>query len=207
MIQEDVLEGLPFHVMGMKQVHGNSVLYVDESKDMASLSGDTISANSGGHDAIICAVPNVKIMVKTADCIPLVMACKIEDSKKGYLVAAVHAGWRSLCLDIIPKTIHKMLEEGAVSGEIQVGIGPSLGVCCSEFSNPLQEIPEKYHWAILKNNHVDLKAIALKQLSDFGIEADNIQHMDICTKCDPNWFSFRRNRCKQRFGTIISFTA
>lgn len=183
-IQENVLQGLPFKVQTMKQVHGSDIMIFDDYHE------DEI-----GHDAIICNKPGVTIMVKTADCIPLVLA-------GGGIVAAVHAGWRSLTQDIIPKTLEKMIEMGAVAAEIRVGIGPSLGFECSEFSEPENEIPQKFHWAI-HDKKVDLRGIALKQMTDLGIKNENISHMKICTKCDEGWFSFRRNRCKQRFGTII----
>lgn len=187
-IQDDVSQGLPFPLQEMKQVHGDNIMIFENYHE------DEI-----GHDAIICGKRGFTIMVKTADCIPIVIADGIVP-----LVAAVHAGWRSLTKDIIPKTIKKMVEMGAAPEDMLVGIGPSLGLECSEFSDSYNELPEKYHWAIRDGNKVDLKAIALKQLEDAGVQKKNISHMDICTKCDEGWFSFRRNGCKQRFGTIIS---
>ncbi len=184
-IQEDVLQGLPFKVQTMKQVHGDNIMIFENYHE------DEI-----GHDAIICNKTGVTIMVKTADCIPLVFA-------GGGIIAAVHAGWRSLTQDIIPKTLEKMIEMGSVVAEIRVGIGPSLGFECSEFSEPENEIPKKFHWAI-HGKKVDLKSIALKQMTDLGIKNENISHMNICTKCNDGWFSFRRNGCKQRFGTIVT---
>ncbi len=190
-IQDDVSLALPFPAQAMKQVHGDKIMIFENYHE------DQI-----GHDAIICDKPGVTVIVKTADCIPLVIA----EGKGGLrpLVAAVHAGWRSLTKDIIPKTIKKMVEMGAAPEDMNVGIGPSLGLECSEFSDPYNELPEKFHWAILDGNKVDLKAIALKQLEYAGVQRENISHMDICTKCDEGWFSFRRNGCKERFGTIIS---
>ena len=185
-IQEDVLQGLPFKVQTMKQVHGSDIMIFEDYHE------DEI-----GHDAIICNKPGVTLMVKTADCIPLVFAGR-------GIVAVVHAGWRSLTQDIIPKTLEKMIEMGCTAEGMRVGIGPSLGFECSEFSDPGNEIPKKFHWAIL-GKKVDLNAIALKQLADLAIKNENIDHMNICTKCDEGWFSFRRNGCKHRFGTIITF--
>ncbi len=185
-IKEDVLLGLPFEVQGMKQVHGDNIMIFDKYHE------DEI-----GHDAIICNKPEITIMVKTADCIPLVLG-SAEDG----IVAAVHAGWRSLTKDIIPKTLEKMFEMGCKPEQIRAGIGPSLGFECSEFSDPKNEIPQKFHWAI-KGRKVDLNGIALKQMLDLGIKKENIDYMNICTKCTEGWFSFRRNGCKQRFGSII----
>lgn len=186
-IQDDVLKGLPFPVQVMNQVHGARIAEISEY-------GEAPEA-----DALITRKRGIRLMVKTADCIPIVIVDGILP-----VVAAVHAGWRSLTKDIIPKTIEKMREMGAFPEDMGVGIGPSLGLECSEFSDPYNEIPKKFHWAMREGNKVDLKAIALKQLEDAGVLRQNISHMDICTKCDEGWFSFRRNGCKERFGTIIS---
>lgn len=178
-----VLHDLNVEAQFMNQVHGDKIVVIDKIGEAPEC------------DALITC-GNISLAVKTADCIPLVMA----DEEVG-IVAAVHAGWRGLVADIIPKTVAKMIEMGASTENIKVGIGPSLGLSCSEFSDPMREIPEKYHYGIQGRN-VDLKGIALRQLSEAGIR--QIEHFDICTKCDENWPSHRRNGTKERFATIIS---
>lgn len=185
-IQEDVSRTLPFPAQIMNQVHGARIVEVESY-------GEPPEA-----DALITRERGIRLMVKTADCIPIVIVDEIVP-----VVAAVHAGWRSLIQDIIPKTIEKMIERGAAPEDMLVGIGPSLGLECGEFTDPKKEIPEKYHWAIREGNKVDLKAIALKQLEDAGVSRQNISHMDICTKCDEEWFSWRRDKDSRRFGTWV----
>ena len=179
-LRGNVNAGLDFPVQVMNQVHGADIWEVEGYGTPREC------------DAMISRVPGVKLMVRTADCIPLVLA-------GGGVVAAVHAGWRSLVADIIPKTIAAM---GVDPAQIKVGIGPSLGFECSEFSDPENEIPEKYHWAI-EGDRVDLNLIADRQLEDAGVLAENIHRMEICTKCDPEWFSWRRDKTEERFGTWI----
>lgn len=187
-VQDNVLDGsLPFVVQWVNQVHGTEVLEVHKYGE-----------HQEGYDAMVSDKAELKLMIKTADCIPLMLA----DEKAG-VIGAVHAGWRSLVADIIPKTIDRMLELGASRDEIRVGMGPSLGTCCSEFSNPKEEIPEKYHWAILENNHVDLLNIAHQQLKNAGIPEANVERMAICTNCSPEWFSWRRDHSHERLGTFI----
>lgn len=170
----------------MNQVHGTTIVEVNRY-------GEEPEA-----DALITRVPGLRIAVKTADCIPLVLA----DETAG-LVAAVHAGWRGLTADIIPKVLLRLAEMGAEPGRVKVGIGPSLGTECAEFSDPQQEIPEKFHWAI-QGKRVDLNGIALKQLLDGGIREENIEWLKICTHCDPAWPSWRRDHAPGRFLTWIS---
>jgi len=187
-IQDNILAGpLAFEAQTVNQVHGVEILNVDNYSD-----------HKEGYDAMIARNPEIKLLIKTADCIPLIFA----DEEAG-VIAAVHAGWRSLVADIIPLTIERMVKEGAARDRIKVGMGPSLGTCCSEFSDPTNEIPEKYHWAILENNHVDLLSIAHRQLKDTGITEDRVERMAICTQCSPEWFSWRRDQSTERLGTFI----
>ncbi len=170
----------------MNQVHGTAIVEVSEY-------GEAPEA-----DALITRIPGLHIAVKTADCIPLVMA----DEAAG-VVAAVHAGWRGLTADIIPKVLLRLVEMGAEPARVKVGIGPSLGTECAEFSDPEQEIPEKFHWAI-REGLVDLNGIALKQLLDGGVLEGNIEWLKTCTHCDPAWPSWRRDHTSGRFLTWVS---
>lgn len=172
----------------MNQVHGTTIVEVFEY-------GEAPEA-----DALITRTHGLRIAVKTADCIPLILA----DADAG-VVAAVHAGWRGLTADIIPKVLERLVSMGAEPRRVKVGIGPSLGTECAEFSDPEQEIPEKFHWAI-QGRRVDLNGIALKQLLDGGIREENIEWLKTCTHCDPAWPSWRRNKTSERFLTWIELT-
>lgn len=185
-INEDVTKGLPFEVLTVNQVHGNDIYIVGQEEQGLI-----------GYDGIICNMPGIKIMIKTADCIPVVIA-----DVDALIIAAIHAGWKSLTRDIISLTLKKMLEMGAKAENLKAGIGPSIGFECSEFSDPYNEMPEKFHYAIDGKN-VDLNRIAMTELCSV-MTKEKISHINVCTKCDPNWFSFRRNGSKERFGTMIS---
>lgn len=165
----------PFEVQRMNQVHGTALVEVKEY-------GEAPEA-----DALATRVPGLRIAVKTADCIPLIFV------GEGF-VAAVHAGWRGLTADIIPKVLAELEPVNSVA------VGPSLGVECAEFSDPHAEIPEKFHWAI-QGKKVDLNAIARRQLEEAGIT--NIEWLDICTRCNDEWPSWRRDQTKQRFLTWV----
>lgn len=185
-VQKDVLEDLPFPVQWLNQVHGTRIV------EIASM-GEPQEA-----DAMVSRTPGVRLLIKTADCIPVVLA----DEEAG-LVAAVHAGWRGLTADIVPLTIARLVEMGASPARLKVGVGPSLGVECAEFSDPLVEIPAQYHWAIQADRHVDLWAILERQLADAGVVSDRVEWMRVCTCCSPEWFSWRRDKVMKRFGTFI----
>lgn len=187
--QGDVLAGLPFPAQTLKQVHGTRVVEVTQV-------GEEVEG-----DALLTVVPGVRILIKTADCIPLVLA----DIEAG-VVAAVHAGWRGLVTDIVPRTLEAMAAKGAKVERIQVGVGPSLGVECSVFSAPFEEIPAKYHWAVRADSHVDLWAILERQLVEGGVAMERVEWMRVCTACHPEWFSWRRDHDSRRLGTWIELS-
>lgn len=185
-LQQDVLVELPFEMQRLKQVHGTKVVVVEG-----------IGPEVEG-DALITQSVDVPLLIKTADCIPLVFA----DETTGW-IGGIHAGWRGLTADIVPLTFARMLEKGVRMADVKVGIGPSLGVECASFSNPSEEIPAKYHWAIREQGHVDLWAILEDQLTQAGILKENIEWMRVCTACTPEWFSWRRDADSRRIGTFI----
>lgn len=170
----------------MNQVHGTRVV---------ELSGRVEAPEA---DALITRTAGLSLVVKTADCLPLVFA----DERSGW-IAAVHAGWRGLTTDIVPLTLARLKEKGVDLAALKVGVGPSLGLCCSTFSRPFEEIPEKYHWAIQENGHVDLNGICERQLLDAGVPSKSVEWLRICTACSKDWPSWRRDQAPGRFWTWI----
>lgn len=192
-VEKDVLDELPFPVQWLNQVHGTRIVEI------------TSMGAPQEADAMVSRTPGVRLLIKTADCIPVVLA----DEEAG-LVAAVHAGWRGLTADIVPLTIARLVAMGASVARLKVGVGPSLGVECAEFSDPLVEIPAQYHWAVHEKKLsertarvVDLWAILEQQLADAGVASDRVEWMRVCTCCSPEWFSWRRDKVMKRFGTFI----
>lgn len=183
-LQEEVQDGVEGAQM-LNQVHGDGIV------EVAALLEDLPDG-----DAMITRARGLPLVIKTADCQPLVLV----DEEAG-VAAAVHAGWRSLVLDIIPKTLERMLEWGCSVERIKVGIGPSLGVESSLFSSPYEEIPEKYHWAIREDGHVDLNAISSRHLEQAGVR--QVERMNIDTFASEEWYSWRRDKDGRRFGTLV----
>lgn len=103
---------------------------------------------------------------------------------------------------------------------ILVGISPSLGPCCSEFTDPESELPDwmqKYVGAkkpcssckntnmLAKNNFVDLWQCSFDQLTEAGVLPDNIENMSRCTVCENDiFFSYRVGGVKSgRMGGVV----
>ena len=170
------------------QTHSKKVHIVNSDWDN-KINGDSLVANQA----------NILLMVKTADCQPILLAD--HDNK---IIAAIHSGWRGSVLNIIESTIIKMCELGSKPENIIAGIGPSLGPCCAEFINYKQELPKNMWKFSVKPDYFDFWAISKNQLIKTGIKEKNIEISKICTRCRTDLFySYRKNKISGRFASVI----
>ncbi len=103
-------------VASVKQVHGSKVVRVEQP------------GIAGEADALITATAGLILGIKTADCLPVLLA-----DMKQRVVAAVHAGWRGTAKDIAGETIRAMQENFKTNPtDLLVALGPSIGECCFE---------------------------------------------------------------------------
>lgn len=191
------------NLISANQTHSKNIKVVDELflKNYAGQEIDKI-------DGFVTALPDIALMIQVADCQAILF---YDQTKK--VVAAIHAGWRGLAMDISGAAIRMMRKEfGVDSANILVGIAPSLGPCCSFFSNPESELPCKFEKFIDKQKRVDLWSFSLAQLQNHGIPKRNIELARVCTQCgngqkkdgSASFFSFRGNMgITGRFGVTI----
>lgn len=187
-------------VVSVRQEHGTEVLGIDRPLTVGEQFLD-------GWDAIITNQPKTLLTIRTADCVPVLLA----DSTRG-LVAAVHAGWRGATHGIVRKTVRKMVEEfGGDLTAFHVAIGPSAGPCCYEIDTPVIEqlmpnVPTSS--TVLtrtgpETGQLDLKALLGWQAGSLGIRQEHIHMVDLCTICRPDlFFSYRREGTVH--GTMVS---
>jgi YfiH family protein len=182
------LAGLPPERLRLlHQVHGRTVAIA--------------SAGSGEHwmppqaDAVISDDPSVALVVRVADCAPILIA----DRRLG-VVAAVHAGWRSTLHRIAAAAVGALAETyGSKPGDLVVAIGPSLGSCCGEMG---EEVVEAFRnaghdqrsiarWFLRQPGarpHFDLWRANREQLESAGVAAGSIHVCGLCTRSYPDVF-------------------
>jgi len=141
-------------------------------------------------DGFITDVPGVTLMVRFADCQGVEM---FDPVKK--VIAAVHSGWRGNAQNIIGKALRQMKDHYHCKPEdILVGVGPSLGPCCAEFSDPTSELPDFMH-RYIEGKHVDLWACAEDQVLAAGVSPAHLEMSRICTSCNTDrFFSYRAEK-------------
>ena len=178
-------------VVSVRQVHGTDVLVIDRPLKVGEQFLD-------GWDAIITNQVGMLLTIRTADCVPVLVA----DVARG-LVGAVHAGWRGAVRGVVAKTIRTMVERfGADLASLCLAMGPSVGPCCYEVDTPvLEQLPTDLPDASTvlvstgpRTGRLDLKALIRGQALSLGIADDRIHIVDCCTMCREDLlFSYRRD--------------
>lgn len=180
----------------MKQIHSDTVFLLSD--------GET-NENSTVGDAIVTSVRNLGVGIYTADCVPVLLV-----DGEARVAAAVHAGWRGTLSGIGGRTIDRIEKEfGIMPSKIFAAIGPSIGMCCYEVGEEVAfQFVKKYDTCsefLCKKNEskyfVDLKKANVRDLLDAGVA--NFEVMDICTKCNLDFHSYRRDG--KGVGSQLSF--
>jgi len=167
------------HLISVKQVHGDQIL----------LAGDEhLDREPAGYDAIISDRPDTGILIQQADCQAILLW-----TSRPRVIAAIHCGWRGSVQGIIGKTIDALRHQyGVHPGSLRAVISPSLGPCCAEFINYRSELPEWMHAYQVRANYFDFWAISRRQLQEAGVEDPRIDLGGLCTRCNEQFFSYRR---------------
>lgn len=170
------------------QVHGNNVRFVKQHSD----AGDSDER----ADAVISNLDDILVGVKTADCVPVLMA---DPSTGAY--AAVHAGWRGTVQKIAQRAMESMVKEfGTSPTDLICAIGPAAG--CDNYevgSDVIDEFRRSFpesdkYFRATRHGHalVDLMAANRDQLIGSGADPRNIHISGLCTMGRVDlFFSYR----------------
>ncbi len=198
---------MPFaNLTTVHQVHGSRIVTIQPH--LVGAGRATKPSPAGDADAMITNLPQVPIMVMTADCVPILLF----DPKKE-VVAAIHAGWRGTVAQITEKTIEAMQEQyNCEPSDILAAIGPSIGACCYEVGEEVVQAAEatlSQATSCFKNinnrHHFDLWEANRQQLTANGVDENNIDTLGLCTQCHhQHFFSSRAdNGITGRMGACI----
>lgn len=178
------------------QVHGADIRVVTETSEAQP--PPYASGDEDRCDAVTSKTANVLAIVKTADCVPIL----IGDARTGAF-AAVHAGWRGTLASIVTKTLARMqLEFGVRGADVRVAIGSAAGVCCYEVGSEVidtftERFPSSDLFTPTREGHarIDLLKANREQLLSAGVEPDRIHISPYCTMCRNDlFFSYRREK-------------
>ncbi len=174
------------------QTHSSKVHICTES-DAGSGSADKPQIQVA--DGLITNVPNLFLLVRTADCTPVL----IYNEMKG-VVAAVHSGREGTRKNIVRNTIEIAQKDfNCTPDSMKVIVG--AGICgqhyqvsdtiWNEFNQTLEQagisIPESRY------RMIDIRAVINAQLLQAGILREHITNIPECTYESSNYFSYRRD--------------
>lgn len=159
-------------------------------------------------DGLILTNKVQAVYLNFADCTPVI----IYDYENN-IAAVSHAGWRGTAGKIVSKTVQKMKDEFFSKPEnLKCAIGPAISFCCynvgedvfRQLSQTVKDFSGLYE--IRQGNiYVDLKGINKRQLTDIGVNPENIDVCPYCTVCNNNlFFSYRKeNATTNRHSAVI----
>lgn len=171
--------------------------------------------NHAGADASYTNKINTPSVILTADCLPILIANRNES-----IITGIHAGWRSLLMDIIENSIERLQESPE---DLFVWLGPAISQKGFEIGGEVKSAFE-YRNTLLANltpenrnpedlftvsqnagkYYADIYALAKLRLLNMGIPLSQIYGGDFCTFSDPDrFFSYRRDGIKS--GRLASF--
>lgn len=174
----------------LRQVHGADVVRVEQPGGGAGSEGD--AAVTSSREALLC--------VLTADCAPVALA-----GESG-VIGVAHAGWRGIQAGVLETTVAAMRSAGE-EGAIVAALGPCIRPGCYEFGrDDLDEISQALGSEVVgvtASGHpaLDVPAAVRAALSRAGVES--VTDVEICTACDPGYFSHRARRESQRQATLV----
>jgi YfiH family protein len=163
----------------LHQVHGDTVHVV---------AGTTRGATRPDADAIVTAEPDVVLMVRAADCVPVLLADPVAG-----VVGAAHAGRLGLAAGVVSRTVERMREAGAT--EVTAWVGPHVCGSCYEVPADLQAevgavVPTSIATTSWGTPALDLGAGVRAQLEQAGATVVDVAR---CTRESRDLYSFRRD--------------
>jgi copper oxidase (laccase) domain-containing protein len=127
--------------------------------------------------------PGVPMLKVTADCLPVALA---RHSGRPAL-ALLHVGRLGLLEGILEAGI-----ETLGGTRIAAAIGPGIGPCCYEVGAGIAgTYRTRFGVDAVRGRNLDLWTVAERLLRDAGV--GSVERLDVCTACNPEFFSHRRD--------------
>lgn len=184
---------VPSEPVWLKQVHGVRVINAEQSQCLEEA------------DASFTTRPNVVCVTMTADCLPVLLC-----NQSGTVVAAVHAGWRSLCDGVIEAAVAKMaIDPDTVLAWLGPAIGPNAFEVGEDVRQAFIEQDAQADNAFVAHGDKwlgNLYQIAKQRLATIGVTKiyGGSVTMDFCTFTEQErFFSFRRDQETGRMASLI----
>lgn len=185
-VPSSVLPRAPRPWTWLEQVHGADVVVVTAPGEHAGAVAD----------AAVTAESGCTLVVRSADCAPIVLL-------GGGAVGVVHAGWRGLLAGVVEAAVAALR---AISDDpVEARLGPCIHPCCYEFDGPgraelvARVGPAAEATTTWGTPAVDLPAAVAAELARVDVALP--ERSPGCTACGHRWWSHRARQDPQRIAT------
>ena len=189
-------------VVSAEQVHGSKIHICTESDSGAGFGG---KAKIAGVDGLITQVPEQYLMIRTADCVPVLMM-----DKQHRAVAALHSGREGTRQNIVGKAIDTLKEHFGISPQdLCVWVGACI---CAEHYQVSPELYEQFiasmheqglYPFLSQDHHLNIRLAVFQQLLSAGVAFRDIDQDMNCTHEDHGYHSYRRDGSDRRQINIV----
>jgi len=168
----------PRRVATIRQVHGANIVMIDSAAVPDYPDADGLLTNQVG----------TVLTVRTADCLPVFIWSEDTD-----WIGLLHAGWKSTQQQIAAKALALLKEAGCPPASLRILFGPAIRRCCFEVGQEFQDYFPAQVAARNDKLYFDIAAANAAQLGLQGVGPDQIIDTGLCTCCDEDFFSYRRD--------------
>jgi len=187
------LDVVPERLAFMDQVHGDTVVQVDDDWPGASP-----GVPGPACDALVTTRWDVALAVLVADCVPVLLAAP-EDGVAG----VAHAGRKGMAAGVVLRLVEAMRDLGA--GSIVARVGPSVCPRCYPVPLDLREQVSDA-WPVTRSvswhgkPSLDVAAGVLEQLA---LHCRDVEQLPGCTVERADLYLYRRDGVTGRFAGVV----
>ena len=195
------------NIAWLEQVHGAAVAVVVRSP---------LEHCGTSADALVSSVRNARLMIRTADCAPILLVGRsgvedvinANDAESGDVVGigVVHAGWRGLLAGVVPAAVGALRALGAT--KVDAALYPCIGPECYEFgTKDLDAMKVAFGSTVEGIAPGGRASLDLPEAVDLSLFAAGVAPADRrdweCTACHPEkYFSHRARKDTERMALV-----
>jgi len=173
-------------------IGAKKIVVASQSHGTKIVTVNNIGDNFDSTDGLVTNQKGIFLMIIIGDCLPVMIYDPLNQ-----IVGIIHAGWRGIINQIIPKAVGKFINLGSEPINLIIGVGPAI--CQKHFvvkDEVLKTFKDSYPQATFVRNHdgyVDLKKAVLLDLKYYKIPKHNIEISSDCPACSNGIYgSFRK---------------
>lgn len=176
----------------LRQVHGTTVVVADGPP----------AADPPTADAVVTTMRELPLVVLTADCAPIALAC--DDA-----VGAVHAGWPGLLAGVVEAGVEALRAVGR--GPVRAALGPCVHPSRYEFGREdLDRLVARLGPGVVATTAIGTPALDVPAAVRSALARVGVQELDdvgVCTASSADHYSHRRDGTTGRQALVLEMPA